>query len=185
MKIFLIIVVSLFTLTNISAQEDTKVKWFTMEEALKLNEKAPKKFLIDLYTDWCGWCKRMDAETFSHPEIARYINTHFYPVKFNAESPNAIIFRGINFEGSKKVNGRASTHKFVEALFESGNIPPERRGYPSIAYLTEKLELIGADGGYKNPQQLEPLLYYMQEEKFKTVNFSEYGSTFVSKLDNK
>ncbi len=67
------------------AQE--KIKWMSIEEAyeLTLTEEHPKKIFIDVYTDWCGWCKRMDKATFQNEEVAAYMNMHYYNVKFDAE----------------------------------------------------------------------------------------------------
>jgi thioredoxin-related protein len=177
MKSVLIAFTSLFFLTNISAQTDTKIRWYSIEDAIKLNEKAPKKFLIDIYTDWCGWCKKMDAETFNYAEIAQYINAHYYPVKFNAESSEDINFAGTVFEGSKGAGGRKPPHKLAVALFNGIGI-----GYPAIAYLTEKLEIIGTVPGYKTPQQIEPLLHYIAENKYKSIGLSDFEKTFTSQL---
>jgi thiol:disulfide interchange protein len=65
-KIGLIIIVICFV-SAANAQE--KIKWHTLPEAIELNKKEPRKFMIDVYTDWCGWCKRMDATTFSNDTI--------------------------------------------------------------------------------------------------------------------
>ncbi|MDR1672695.1 MAG: DUF255 domain-containing protein [Bacteroidales bacterium] len=172
----------LLSVVAISAQE-TKVKWYTLEEAVKLNEKTPKKFMIDLYTDWCGWCKKMDAETFASAELARYINANYYPVKFDAESAEDVNFAGKVFTGSpnsKAVGGRRPSHQLTVALFQ--NVRSEERGYPAIAYLTEKLELIGTVPGYKTAQQIEPLLHYIAEGKYQSVKLDDYTKTFVSQL---
>ncbi len=53
------------------------VKWYSFEQAVKLNKQNPKKIFIDVYTDWCGWCKRMDKVTFSNPVIAKYLNKYY------------------------------------------------------------------------------------------------------------
>jgi len=54
-----------------------KIKWLDFEEAVALNSKKPKKIFIDMYTDWCGWCKKMDAATFINPVIVDYMNEHY------------------------------------------------------------------------------------------------------------
>ena len=55
--------------------EEAQIDWLTFEEAVALNQQNPKKIFIDVYTDWCGWCKVMDKNTFSHPTIAKFIKS--------------------------------------------------------------------------------------------------------------
>ena len=65
--------------------EGSGVKWLTFEEAVEKSKTEKRKIFIDVYTDWCGWCKVMDKNTFNDPEVAKLLNEKFYPVKFNAE----------------------------------------------------------------------------------------------------
>jgi Highly conserved protein containing a thioredoxin domain len=80
-------------LVCLSAKAQT-VQWMSMDQALKAQKTTPKKILIKTYTDWCPNCKVMDKEVFANPKIAQYINTHFYPVAFNAEGEEAVIYKG-------------------------------------------------------------------------------------------
>ena len=73
------------------------LKWYTWEEAVALNKVTPKKMMVDVYTDWCGWCKKMDKGAFVDPEVAAYISANFYPVKFNAEQRTEIKFNEETF----------------------------------------------------------------------------------------
>ncbi len=61
------------------------VQWITWEEAMELSKTEPRKIVVDVYTDWCGWCKKMDKATFQDEEIVEYINENYYAIKFNAE----------------------------------------------------------------------------------------------------
>jgi len=161
---------------QVSPAQDSnvKVKWYTFEEAVKLAEKEPKKLFIDVYTDWCGWCKRMDQNTFSHPVIAEYLNTYFYPVKFNAESTKPIEFAGKTFinEGS----GSRSPHQLAVALLQG------RMSYPSVAYMTEDLQLLTAVPGYLEPKGIEPILEYFAKDSYKTVQWADFQKSFVSSI---
>ena len=56
------------------ANNKTGIKWYSFEEAIDLNKENPKKIFIDVYTDWCGWCKKMDNSTFADPVIVKYMN---------------------------------------------------------------------------------------------------------------
>src|SRR4249919_2233805 len=58
-----------------------EVNWMSIDDVQVAMKKQPRKVWIDVYTDWCGWCKRMDKTTFSDPNVIRYMNKHFYAVK--------------------------------------------------------------------------------------------------------
>jgi thioredoxin-related protein len=172
--ILVVLMFSLFSGLTFAQSAPAKIKWYTIQEALVLNKKTPKKFLIDVYTEWCGWCKRMDAQTFSDPVIAEFINTNFYPVKFDAESKEPVVFQGQTF--INKGIGSRPTHQFAEALLNG------QMSYPSVAYLTPELQLIGAIPGYRGPADIEPLLNYIAFDKYKAVKFDEFQSTFKGKV---
>ena len=177
MKLLNILVFITIASFQVSAQNAEKVKWYTLDEALKLNATAPRKILIDTYTDWCGWCKKMDAETFDHPVIARFINKNFYAVKFDAESSAPVKFGGQTYSNPGSGGARKTTHQFAVALGVSA--------YPTIVYLTDDLKLIGPVPGYFTPEQMEPLLHFIFEEKYQSVSFEQYQKTFVGELKKK
>lgn len=181
-RIYNLVIVLILMGSSAFAQEKpiAGLKWYTLKEALELNKKAPKKIIIDIYTDWCGWCKRMDKETFEHPAIAAYLNANYYPVKFNAEGKDSIEFAGHKF--SNPGQGGRSTHQFAMALFQAQKLDP---GYPAIAYITENLQLIGVMPGFLTPVQIEPVLNFIAEDKFKSTSMDEYQKSFVSKIQPK
>lgn len=62
----------------------------TWNEALELAKKANKPIFLDAYTDWCGWCKVMDKETFSDEKVAAFMNANFVNVKMEMETGEGI-----------------------------------------------------------------------------------------------
>lgn len=152
-----------------------KVNWLTFEEALKLQENEPKKIMVDVYTDWCGWCKKMDAETFSHPVIARYLNKHYYSVKFNAEQKEEITAFGQTFKFVD--NGRRGYHELAAALLNG------KLSFPSVAYIDEELQLLGAVPGFQRPKDIEPLLSYIANGEYKAVDYEKYKTSFESQIE--
>src|SRR6187397_3084056 len=91
----------LLVLTAIVAFQDPKKKetkpekdpinWISLQEAEKLSKKQPRKIVVDVYTDWCGWCKKMDKSTFADAKTAAYVNKHYYAVKLDAETKEEIV----------------------------------------------------------------------------------------------
>ncbi len=156
------------------AAQDAKVHWISIEEAERLCRQNPKKIMVDVYTDWCGWCKKMDRETFGHPVIAEYINKHYYAVKLNAEGKEDITFNGTTYRYVPQ--GARGYHELAAGLLSG------RMSFPSIAYLNEKLQLLGAVPGYMTPGSIEPLLNYIAETKYTIQSLEDYQKTFQSKL---
>ena len=54
--------------------------------------------------------------------------------------------------------------------------------FPTVAYLNEKLQLLGAVPGYKTAETMEPLLVYISEDKFMTQTLEEFQKTFKSSI---
>jgi thioredoxin-related protein len=145
---------------NLNGEE--KVKWLTLNEAIELNRVEPRKFVVDVYTDWCGWCKRMDATTFSDEKIAAYLNENFYAVKFNAELKDSLVLGNKTYHFVEQ--GRRGYHE-VAAILTKG-----RLSYPTIVYLDEELRHIQVEPGYKTVEQLTEKLTYYNEERYKSRN---------------
>jgi thioredoxin-related protein len=174
-KVFFLLLSALFFISFSGlAQEASMVKWYSIEEAEKLNKQQPRKIMIDVYTDWCGWCKKMDKETFNHPVIAEIINEHYYPVKLNAESKEEITFNGSTYKFVAQ--GARGYHELAAGLLNG------KMSYPSVAYMNEKMELLGAVPGFYTPDRIEPLLNYIAEEKYISQSLEEYQKSFVSKI---
>ncbi|MFW6225023.1 MAG: thioredoxin family protein [Bacteroidota bacterium] len=157
--------------------EEEKVKWYSIQEALELHKENPKKIFIDIYTDWCGWCKKMDATTFSNPVIAEYLNTYFYPVKFNAESKESLTIGDKTFVN--KGEGSRPTHEFAIALLNG------QMSYPAFAFLDENLKpLISPLKGYQSAYNVEPILYYLGNEIYKEKKYPEFVNDYERRVKN-
>jgi len=53
----------------------------SLEKAAETNRPV----MVDLYTDWCTWCRKLDEETYTDPAVAAFMTTNFVNVKINAE----------------------------------------------------------------------------------------------------
>ena len=162
-RILLLATACLFFSTAASAQ----IEWMSWEEAVAANKKQPKKMLVDVYTEWCGWCKKMDKMVFTDPKVAAYVKENFYAVKFDAEQKKTIQYDGFEFKFNPNAT-RRGVHDLAVALLDS------RMSYPSLVYLDEKRDRISISPGFKAADKLINELKFIQGGHYKTKTYQEY-----------
>ncbi len=126
--------------------DKTNIEWLDFETAIERNKKDKKFIFIDVYTNWCGWCKKMDATTFVNPEVVNYMNTHFYAVKMDAESKTPIAYKDKLHEYQNYGNRGYNT--LAVSLLDS------QMSFPSFVVLNNKEIKVGKIIGYKTPEIL-------------------------------
>lgn len=141
---------------QVSAQE---INWMSWEEAVAANEKEPRKIFVDVYTDWCGWCKRMDATTFKDSAVVDFMNEHFYAIKLNAEQQESIHWQGFEFKWIP--GGRNGVNELASIILE------KRMSYPSFVLLDQEFARIMISPGYKEAPVMLKQLQFAQEEAYK------------------
>jgi len=156
--------VTLFS-TTLSAQE---VTWLTWNEAAELakTEENPKKIFVDVYTDWCGWCKKMDNDTFQNAEVAAYMTENYYMVKLDGEQKEPIEFKGKTFKFVP--SGRNGYHEFAAALMQG------KMSYPTTIFLDEKMNMLSPVPGYQKPEPFLKIAKYFGEDTHKEKDWKAY-----------
>ena len=172
MKKTIALLLSLLSSSLLYPQEH-KIKWFSIEEAEKLLKDNPRPIFIDTYTYWCGWCKKLDQETFSNVVISEILSTKFYPVKFDAEGKKSILFQGKTFINDGK-SGNA--HQLAVALLQG------QLSYPTVVFLNEKGQFLTPVPGYRNAKQMEELLIFFAEKAYEKQNFQDFQKSFKGRI---
>lgn len=149
-----------------------KVNWMTFEEAVAASKIEKKKIFIDVYTDWCGWCKVMDKNTFSKKVIADYLNENFYPVKLDGEQREPIEFRGTTFKYIP--SGQKGYHQLAAALMNG------QLSYPTVVFLDEEFNMIQPLKGYQKPEEFDMILKFLGDNHFKSTKWEEFQKTYSS-----
>lgn len=132
------------------------LEWKKFEAALAEAGKMNKKVLVDVYTDWCGWCKKMDASTYADAGIASYLNKNYVVVKLNAESASKLVYRGTEY----------TERDFASTFGVSG--------YPSTIFLTAQGEPITIYPGFADPVKFQKVLSFIGENYYQKMKFEEY-----------
>ena len=151
------------------APQAQEINWMTWEQAAVANEKEPRKIFVDVYTDWCGWCKRMDVTTFVDPAIVKIMNEKFYAVKLNAEQKETIRWRELDWVWI--AGGRNGYHKLAYELLDG------TMSFPSFVMLDEQYSIIAVSPGYKVAEPFLKELKFAAEDHYKTTKWDAYLST--------
>jgi thioredoxin-related protein len=159
----------------ISQLSFAQVQWMSFEQMQEAQKKAPRKVIVDIYTDWCGWCKKLDKDVYGNPIVAEYLNKNFYLVKFNAEKNGPVVFKGENY-GLVEVNPKKQTHSLALKLMNN------RAAYPATAMLNENLELYSSVPGYMEAKEFEAMLVYFNENYYQTQGWKEFREKFKPRV---
>jgi len=168
------IVISFVAFNSPKAVEESPIKWMTFEDAVAASKVAPKKLFIDLYTDWCGWCKVMDKKTFSQTAIADYVNKNYYPVKFNAEQKEEVVFDGHTFKFVP--SGRNGYHELAATLTQG------KLSYPMGVFMDEQFRILTLLPGFQEPKFFDTVIKYFGEDSHKKVSWEEWQKSYQSAL---
>lgn len=148
--------VAAFLVTNCYGGEKSQLQWKPFNAGIAEAKMSGKKVMIDVYTDWCGWCKKMDKDTYSDAAVADYLSKEYVAIKLNAESSNALEYQGKKY-----------TEQELSAAFGI-------TGYPSIIFLTDNGEPITVLPGYADAKQFKGVLSYIADDHYKTTKFQDY-----------
>lgn len=147
-----------------------KVEWLPLNEVTVKVKEQDKPILIDLYTDWCYWCKVMDKKTYSNKKVIDYINEHFYSARINAETKETINWK----EKSYTYNNNYRINDF--SLF----VTYGRASFPTTVIIADGNSAPIPIAGFMEPKEIERILKYFGEGAYKTKNFPEFEKTFKS-----
>lgn len=126
-----------FVLPNASAST-TDIKWYSYDDGMTAGKKQGKKIFINFRANWCGFCRKMEKETFKSPSVISYLNENFVSIQVDTDKD------------------RKTALKY------------QVRGLPSNWFLNDKGEPVGNRPGYMNSDMFLKILKYLIEEEKTT-----------------
>lgn len=71
-------------------KDKPEIPWVkTYKDAVAQAKQSNKLIMIDFYTDWCGWCKKLDSDTYTDPKVVALAKDQFVSIKLDAENDGA------------------------------------------------------------------------------------------------
>ena len=143
-----------------------EINWMTWEEAVIANEAEPKKMFVDVYTEWCGWCKKMDKTTFKDSAVVARLNSDFYAIKLNAEQKESIFWKDKEYKWVE--HKRDGINQLAYEILEG------RLSYPTYILLDSTFSRILISPGYMVSEDLIRELRFASENHYKTMSWQTY-----------
>lgn len=125
-NILLIGIIVLFQILAKSQNSKINFKSLSFSNALEIAKNQNKYIFIDVATEWCGPCKKLDSEVFTNDSVATYFSSAFVNIKIDAEKGEGIEI--------------AKTYK-VSA-------------YPTLLIINAEGNLVHRISGFKTPDAL-------------------------------
>lgn len=171
MLVLLMAATSLSFAGNGNKNEDqSKIHWMTIEQAEQKMKEHPKMVLMDVYTSWCVWCKRLDKTTYNNPDLIKYVNENFYAVKFNAEQKTPIHFMGKEWD----YNSQYQVNDLAIDLLHG------RMSYPTTVIMEKDFKSAEPIPGYLEVPQMESILKYFGDDVYLHEKWADYQKSFKS-----
>lgn len=156
---------------------NAQVRWQTIEEVGQTDvSKNERMFLVDFSTSWCGWCKKMDKETFGNDMVMAILNHYYYSVHFDAETPKTFTWNGKEYANPNPKAKKGSPHSFTRAILGA------QIGYPSIAVFNQKMNLVQVLQGYQNADEMVKFLCFFVNDNYMKYSYQKYMAIFDTQI---
>jgi thioredoxin-related protein len=107
----------------VRAQSDSEIEWKSWPELEQAIKEKPKPVFIFFHAKWCSYCKKIEREIFTKPEVIQKLNSDYYAVEMDVEQTDTITFESVNFINKQALTQRNGVHE-IPLLLAS------RRGFP-------------------------------------------------------
>ncbi len=137
-----------------------ELQWTNLELAVTKGADQKKAIMVDVYTDWCGWCKKMDKEVFIDPAVSELLASRFALAKVNGESKESIMFKGQKTDGVGVARGFGV------------------RGYPSIIFLDSNGDMLTMIPGFLDAEKFLPVVMFIGNKEYEKMEWDAYLASY-------
>ncbi|MBX7242446.1 MAG: DUF255 domain-containing protein [Bacteroidia bacterium] len=143
------------------------VKWEKLDVAVENARKDGKFLFLDVYTDWCGWCKKMDKSTYRDTALIRILNSQFHPVKLDAEQESIMA-------GGKKYLSNGQQFNELAVSVMNGQM-----AFPTTIILKPDMSGVYKQAGFIDGITMRAISSFFGQKLYeKNVDFNTYVKNY-------
>jgi len=155
--------------------EAPELDWLKLDAALKTADREGKHIMVDVYTDWCTWCKKLDRDTYGDPAVRQVLAESYISVKLKGDSDAPL-----NVKGQPKKEGDRTMVQFVPT---EQPVTTERQltrgafrvtGFPTIMFLAADGKVITSLPGYKDAVAFRNILNFIKDDLYEVMTYQDY-----------
>ncbi len=133
-----------------------EIRWISVDGVWASEAKPDRRVLINVYTDWCDFCRQMDSQVYPDSSVRRVVAEHFITVGLNADSDRIVHFRGQEFS--------------ERALARRLGV----RSYPTMVFMDPDGHVILQTNGFMPTDDFVRMLTYIGSQAYDRVDFAEF-----------
>jgi thioredoxin-related protein len=139
-----------------STQKADSLIWHRYDEGLAKAKKEKKHVMVAFYTNWCGWCRKMDKLTYADEKVKKVLTGSYVTIKVNAESKEEV-----------EVDGKKITERDLAQQFRV-------RSFPTTWFLKQSGDKIAPYMGYADAPSFLNVLNFIKDDLYDKMSFEEY-----------
>lgn len=143
--------------TAVPKIQNNKINWYEFDTGILKSVQEKKYVVLDVYTDWCGYCKMMDKDTYNNKDVIMRMNKNFVGIKLNPEENKSLHFQ----------NKLYLNRDFAAVLGITG--------FPTTIFFTPDSKIITSIPGFISASDFSDILDYISQKCYeKNVSFKDF-----------
>ena len=156
-----------------------EVQWHKFDDAIQAAQVTNKHIMVDVYTDWCGWCKKLDRETYASLEVRAVLAESYVSVKVKGDSGKRLKTQShtVSEDGQTRLQfvrtdePTLSEKQLTKSIWQATG---SRGGFPTIAFLTPDGQLLTGFSGYVDAAKFHNMINFIKDNLYEVMSYQDY-----------
>ena len=131
------------------------INWKVYDKGIAEAKKTGKPIFVQFFATWCGYCRKMDQETFSDTSVQQALDK-FVSVRVTESSQQKVLHEG------KSVSEKEPT--------ELHGV----QGFPTLVFMESNGKMIGKIPGYLDSKEFKHMLKFVETRAYKTMDYNKF-----------